>query len=159
MSVWLDKPRRRPDGELCDRLSKISLKFFFVLSRVQTVLPCPDVWILNAILALWISASERESTSSGRLQRYFHICVLERNHVASRTLSVVQTCCWNVRTNASWNSSKLLDTEEGLDGWCFGQLGVQTVYHVVRTDVSWLMSVRTDARDLTTLSWNPHRIF
>jgi len=29
---------------------------------------CPDVWILNAILALWISASRQESTSSGRLQ-------------------------------------------------------------------------------------------
>jgi hypothetical protein len=25
---------RRPDGQLCDRLSKISLKFFPVLSRV-----------------------------------------------------------------------------------------------------------------------------
>jgi len=47
MSVWLDKPRlvrtvdiRHLDGQLCDRLSKISLKFFPVLSRVRTVLPC-----------------------------------------------------------------------------------------------------------------------
>jgi hypothetical protein len=40
MSVWLDKPRRCTDGQLCDRLSKISLKFFPDLSRVRTVLPC-----------------------------------------------------------------------------------------------------------------------
>jgi hypothetical protein len=43
MSVWLDNPRRRPDEQLCNRLSKISLKFFPDLSRVRTVLPClPD---------------------------------------------------------------------------------------------------------------------
>jgi hypothetical protein len=40
MSVWLDKPRRRSDGQLCDRLSTISLKFFPDLSRFRTVLPC-----------------------------------------------------------------------------------------------------------------------
>jgi hypothetical protein len=39
----------------------------------------PDVWILIAILALWMSASGRESTPSGRLQQSSHICVLERN--------------------------------------------------------------------------------
>jgi hypothetical protein len=34
---------RRPDGQLCDRLSKISLKFCLDLSRVQTMVPChPD---------------------------------------------------------------------------------------------------------------------
>jgi len=31
---------RRPNGQLCDRLSKISLKFFADLSRFLTVLPC-----------------------------------------------------------------------------------------------------------------------
>jgi len=40
---------------------------------------------------------------------------LERNPEAGRTLSVVRMCCWNVRTNASWSSSKLLDTEEDSD--------------------------------------------
>jgi hypothetical protein len=46
MSVWLDKPGtvwtvdiRHPDGQLCNRLSKISLKFFPDLSPVRTVLP------------------------------------------------------------------------------------------------------------------------
>jgi len=38
-----------------------------------------DVWIWIVILALWMSTSGRESTSSGRLQRSSHICVLERN--------------------------------------------------------------------------------
>jgi hypothetical protein len=34
---------RRPDGQLCNRLSKISLKFFLDLSHVWTMLPChPD---------------------------------------------------------------------------------------------------------------------
>jgi hypothetical protein len=57
-----------------------------------------------------------------------------------RTLSVVQMGFWNIRTNSSWNSSKLLDTGEGPDGnprrsngWCYGQLGVRTVWHIVRT--------------------------
>jgi hypothetical protein len=150
MSVWLEKPRSRPNGQLCDRLSKILLKFFPDLSRIRTVLPCrPDGrtfaarnfhikashvrtigmivqtvnlmhaisiyvactsgpwrlasgrWILNARLALLMSASGRESTSSGQLQRSSHICVLERNLIANRTQSSVRTCCWNVRTDAS----------------------------------------------------------
>jgi hypothetical protein len=44
-------------------------------------------------------------------------------------------------TNASWNSSKVLDTEEGSDGkfssseqMMLGQLSVRTKYHVVWTD-------------------------
>jgi len=76
----------------------------------------PDVWIWIAILALWISASGRESTSSGRLQRSSHNCILERNPEACRTLRVVRTSCWNVQRDASWSSSKLLYTGEGPDG-------------------------------------------
>jgi hypothetical protein len=75
-----------------------------------------DVWILNARLALWMSGSGRESTSSRWLQLSSHICVLERNLIADRTLRGVRTCYWNVRTDASWNSSELLDTKEGSDG-------------------------------------------
>jgi len=76
----------------------------------------PDVWILNAQLTLWMSPSGRESTSFGWLQGSSHICVFEGNPIAGRTLSVVWTCCWNVRTDASWSCLKLLDTEEGPDG-------------------------------------------
>jgi len=47
----------------------------------------PDVWILNTILALWMSTSERESRSFGLLQRSSHNCVLEGNLEACQTLS------------------------------------------------------------------------
>jgi len=111
--------------------------------------PSSKVWILNAWLALWMSVFGRESTSSGQLQLSSHICVLERNPIADQTLSGVQTCCWKVWTNASWNSSKLLDTEEGPEGkfsssgkMMLGQLSVRTEYHVV-----W-----TAARDLISLT-------
>jgi hypothetical protein len=57
-----------------------------------------------------------------------------------RTLRVVRMGCWIVRTNASWSSSKLLDTKEGPDGnpcrpigWCFSLKCVWTAWHVVRT--------------------------
>jgi hypothetical protein len=63
-----------------------------------------------------MSVSERESMSSGRLQRSSYNCVLERNLEACWILRVVRTCCWNVQTDASWSSLKLLDTGEGLDG-------------------------------------------
>jgi len=133
MSVWLEIPKRRPDGRhrAFGRITmrsafQISLKFFPEMSLVQTVLPCrpdgrtlaahnfhikascvrtigmvvrivdlthaifirvarrpehedwrPDVLILNARLALWMSASGRESTSSEQLQLSSHICVLK----------------------------------------------------------------------------------
>jgi hypothetical protein len=76
----------------------------------------PDGWTLYARLALWRRASGRERTSSGRLQLSFHICVLERNPIVGWTLNDVRTCCWDVRTDSTWNSSKLLDTKEGSDG-------------------------------------------
>jgi hypothetical protein len=41
---------------------------------------------------------------------------LKRNPIANWTLSGVRTCYRNVRTDASLNSSKLLDTGEGPDG-------------------------------------------
>jgi len=50
-----------------------------------------------------------------------------------RTLRVVWAGCWIVRMDASWSSSKLLDTEEGLYRWCFSLMGIRTVWHVVRT--------------------------
>jgi hypothetical protein len=53
--------------------------------------------------------------------------------------------------DASWNSLKVLDIEEGpdgkfsLSGWMMlGQLSVWTKYHIVRTD----------ARDPISLTWN-----
>jgi hypothetical protein len=67
-----------------------------------------------------------------------YLCFGRKSWSFGRTLKVVQTGCGNVRTDASWNNSKLRDIEEGQDenprrsdGWCFGQLDVQTVWHVV----------------------------
>jgi hypothetical protein len=92
--------------------------FHISSSRVQTMkannVRTSEFWMRD--LPYGMSASGRESTSSGRLQRSSHICVSKRNLIAGRTLSVVRTCYWNVRTDASWYNSKLLDIEEGLDG-------------------------------------------
>jgi hypothetical protein len=56
-----------------------------------------------------MSVSERESTSSGWLQLSSHICVLERNPIADRTLSGVWTCCLLVFVLAAlcWTKSLL----------------------------------------------------
>jgi hypothetical protein len=100
----------------------------------------PDSWTLYARLTLWRRASRREHTSSKQLQLSSCTCVLERNLSTCRTLKGVQPCCWDVRTDARWNSSKVLDTEEGPDGrfssserMMLGQLSVRTEFYVVRT--------------------------
>jgi hypothetical protein len=100
----------------------------------------PDILIWIAILALWMIASRRESTSSGRLQQSSHICIWKEILKLDRTLRVVRTGSWIVWTYASWSSSKLLDIEEGPDGnprrpdgWCFILMCVRTVCHVVQT--------------------------
>jgi hypothetical protein len=70
----------------------------------------------------------------GRLQLSSYIYVLEKNPIADQTLDGVRTCCWDVRTDASWSSSKLLVIEEGPDGkfsssrrMMLGQLSVRMV--------------------------------
>jgi hypothetical protein len=94
---------------------------------------------LNCELALRISTSGWESMSSRRLQQSSHICVWNEILKLDRNLRVVQMGCWNVRTDGSWSSSKLLDIEEGPDenprrpdGWCIDDFGVRTVWHIVR---------------------------
>jgi hypothetical protein len=63
MSVWLEKPRRRPDGRhkafgrTTVGLSKISLKFFLDLSRIRTVLPYRPVCHTFAARNFHIKAS------------------------------------------------------------------------------------------------------
>lgn len=100
----------------------------------------PDVWIWIEIHALWMSVSGRESTSVERLQQSSHICVWKEILKLDRTLRVVWTGCWIIRTYANWRSSKLLDTEEGPngnprhpDGWCFSLMCIRTICHVVWT--------------------------
>jgi hypothetical protein len=69
-----------------------------------------------------------------------YLCFGKKSWSFGRTLRVVRTGCWIVQTDASWSSSKLLDTEEGPDGnprrpdgWCFSLMCVWMVWHVVRT--------------------------
>jgi len=107
----------------------------------------PDGWNLYARLALSRIASGQEHTLSERLQLSSHICVLERNYFPYRTLKGVRPCCWDVRTNVTWSSSKLRNTEESQDEkflsseWMMlWQLSVLTEYHVVRTNVWDLIS-------------------
>jgi hypothetical protein len=50
---------------------------------------------------------------------------LERKFEANRSLDVVRTGCWDVRTDASWNRSFLI------------QWRVRTKIHVIRTDYAW----------------------
>jgi hypothetical protein len=172
--VWHKFPRWRPDEQLCNQLSKSAWYSFMnwaaskqCCSSVRTVVLmlhtisilrlehpdhrdwCPDGWTSSTRLAL-------SRIASGRLQLSFHICVLERIHFPCRTLKGVHPCCWDIRTDATWNSSKVLDTEEGPDGkfsssgqMMLGQLSVQMKYHVVRTD----------AKDPISLTWNLCRIF
>jgi hypothetical protein len=98
-----------------------------------------DVWILNAILALWMSASRRESTSSERLQQSSHDCVLERKklvehwesigHAAEKSRRMQAGAVRNFLTQGKvWTKSS-----HHPDRWCFEQMGFQKVWHVVRT--------------------------
>jgi hypothetical protein len=64
-----------------------------------------DGWVWIANLPLRSSASRRESTSSGRLQKSSHIYFWKENLKLDRSLRVVWTGCWNVQTDASWNRS------------------------------------------------------
>jgi hypothetical protein len=95
------------------------------------------------------TSSERESTSPGQLQRTSHNYVLERNHVACRTLRVFRTCCWNVLTDVSWSNSKLLHTREGLDGK-FSSSGWMMLWTVGHSDG---ISRRPDGWQGTRFFW------
>jgi hypothetical protein len=146
----------RPDHDICRPESESDARNFHIwrsrIRTMKTVVRTSEFWMHD----LWMSASGHESTSSGRLQLSSHICVLERNPIADRTLSGVRTCYWSIRTDASWSSSKLLDTGEGPNGkfsssgrTMLGQLSVWMEYHVVRTV----------ARDLISLTCRLSKIF
>jgi hypothetical protein len=59
----------------------------------------PDGCIWIEILALWMSASGRESMSSRRLYQSSLIWTWKESE-ADRSLDVVRTGCWDVRTDA-----------------------------------------------------------
>jgi len=169
MSVWLDKTGRRSDGQLCDRNSKnIAEKERRSKSRIRTVLPChPDgrtfaasnfhikassvqtrrivvrtVDLMHAIFNIWYTHARPDhddwcpDSCSNLPISVFWKEILKLD----RTLRVVRTGCWIVRMDTSWSNSKLLDTEDGLDGnprhldgWCFSLMCVRMVWHIVWT--------------------------
>jgi len=105
----------RPDG-----WSRIG-NFLLWWTRVRTTdvrRPDGDIWIV--ILALRRRASGRDPTSSGRLIDLPFIGTWKQSETV-RVLRGVQTCYWNFRTDASWIEPSR-------------HSGVQTVWHVVRTD-------------------------
>jgi hypothetical protein len=141
---------RRPDG-----WSQIG-NFHISCSCVRTKAdwrPEGDIWI--AILALFMSVSGRETTSSGRCIN-LPIFWTWKESEADRSLMDVRTGCWEVRTDASWNRSfsiqwrvrtkrYIIWTDDAglsgirsgwthhLDGWNSEQMDVRTGWHVVRT--------------------------
>jgi hypothetical protein len=76
--------------------------FHISCTRVRTKAdwrPDGDIWI--AILALRRRTSERDTTSSGRLNQSSHIWTWKESE-AGRVLIGVRTGYWDVRTDASW---------------------------------------------------------
>jgi hypothetical protein len=149
----------RPDGR-----TSVARNFHNKAWRVRTigsVFRTVDLMYAISIYEAW--ASGPWTLTSGRLDFECMTCLMDervrtgihivrtvvaifpylclgKKSIADRTLSGVRTCCWNVRTDASWNNSKLLDTEEGPNGkfssseWMMlGQMSVRMVYHVIRT--------------------------
>jgi len=141
-----------------------------------------DVWTVEPMHAISIHkawASEPWILSSGWLNFVCTTCLIKdsvwtRTHIVRTVVAVfpylcfgkksfylsniegVWACCWDVQTNATKNSSKLLETEgdpnrkfSSSRRIILGQLSVRTEYHVVRTD----------AKDLISLTWNLSRIF
>jgi hypothetical protein len=75
---------------------------------------------------------------------------------ADRSLRGVRTGCWDVRTDASWNSSFSKQWRSGRERTSSGQMmlglsGVQTVLHVVRKD--GIMDRWASGRDATLSRW------
>jgi hypothetical protein len=88
-------------GSSPDGWSRIG-NFHISCTRVRTKAdwrPDGDIWI--AILALRRRASGRDTTSSGRLNQSSYIWTWKESE-AGRVLIGVRTCCWVVRTDASW---------------------------------------------------------
>jgi hypothetical protein len=55
--------------------------------------------------------------ASGQVQAIFPLCVCKGKLETSQTLKNVRTCCHDVQTDATFNCSKLLDTNERPDTW------------------------------------------
>jgi hypothetical protein len=117
---WYSFLNRAAFRRCCPSVRTITLQLhaiFIIRTGVRTVLPWrSDGYKSAPHLALSRIASGRVDLSSGRLQLSSHICVCEENPFTCWTLDCVRTCCWDIRTDATLNSSKLLETDGSLDG-------------------------------------------
>jgi hypothetical protein len=181
--IWLESYDRNT-GRCCPSILTVALPLH-AISIIRSERPDhrvwhPDGWTSSAWLALSRITSGREHTSSRLLQLFSHNCVWDRNPItcrtlnvirtvlsrrsdgytwtldASRTLNSVWTICHYIRTNATLNNSKLLDTDGHPNGkfssserMMLWQMSVRTEYHVVRTN----------ARERNWLIWILHRVF
>jgi hypothetical protein len=104
---------RTMSGSCPDGWSRID-NFHISCTRVWTKAdwrPNGDIWI--AILALRRHASGWDTTSSRRLNQSSHIWTWKEIE-AGRVLIGVRTCCWVVRTDASWIETS---RHSGGSGW------------------------------------------
>jgi hypothetical protein len=178
MSVWLEIPRCCLDGQLCDRLSKFRWNSSLNWATFCRCCPVIRTVARNFHIKAWrvrtkTSVVQTKKTVVRMSEFWMHdlpyewahpygnphrpngcsclpiFSFLERNLIADRTLSGIRTCCWNVRTDASWNSSKLLDIGEGSNEKLLSS--------------RWMMlgqlSVRTNVTNPISLTWNLCRIF
>jgi hypothetical protein len=91
--------------------------------------PDGDIWI--SILALRRHVSGRDTTSSGW---FIDLSFTEtwKESETSRVPIGVRTCCWNVRTDASWIEPSRHSGGSGR--MMLGLTGIRTVWHVVWSD-------------------------
>jgi len=130
----------RPDH---DRQSsgwlKSNCNFLLWWPRVRTkAVWRPDGCIWIAIPALWRRASERDTTSSGRLIDLPFIGTWKESETV-RVQRGVRTGCLDIWTDASWTEPSRHSGWSGRkctssERMMLGLSGVQTVWHVVRTD-------------------------
>jgi hypothetical protein len=97
-----------------------------------------ELWILPCG---WVHQDENPRRPDGWIN--LPLFELGKKSEAGRSLRVVLTSCWVVRTDASWNRS--FSVQGGPDGnprrpngWCFCLMSVQTVWHIIWTAELWI---------------------
>jgi hypothetical protein len=78
-----------------------------IRTSVRTVLP----WRLDGCNSSPRLALSRIASRRCRPDVWMYATVFPGNSILCRTLMSARTCCWDVRTDATFNSSKLLDTD------------------------------------------------
>jgi hypothetical protein len=136
---------RAASGRCCPSIKKVALQLYaiFILrpERLDHEVWCPDGWTYFARLAFSRIASGRNSHVVRTVIAVLSYLCLERNLLTCRTLKGIQTCCWDVWTDATESSSKLLDTKGRPNGkisssgrMMLWEITVRTEFHVVRMD-------------------------